>query len=81
MVACLPPVPALIEVVPDFEYRGGLFVVTCPLTGVCRAYRPSTYFATLARMAEVGRSYKFGGAEIVPLFPDHAASASGSPSK
>jgi hypothetical protein len=77
-----PCAAVLVEEPPEFEFRNGLFYVCCPLTGVCRAYRPHTFFKTIAKMVEVGRSYRMASAEVVPLFAEHqAASASGSPSK
>jgi hypothetical protein len=72
-------VPQLVEEPPVFEFRGGLFYVTCPLMVVSRVYRPNTYFATLAAMAACAREYRLSGAEVVPFRRDgppelHAAS-------
>lgn len=50
--------PLLVERPPDFEFRGGLFYVTDPATGIFRAYRPATFFAAFAAMAEVAREFR-----------------------
>lgn len=71
-------VPMLVEEPPVFEFRGGLFYVTDPKAGICRAYRPHTYFATLAAMAKCAREYRVSGAQVIPFKADppelHAAS-------
>ena len=76
-------VPQLVEEPPEFEFRGGLFYVSDPRIGIVRAYRPNTYFATLAAMAACARKYRTSGAQVIPIAPRalHAASASGNPSK
>jgi hypothetical protein len=61
-------VPILVEEPPEWDFRGGFFVVSCPRTGVCRAYPPGLFFKTLAGMAEIARQYRFGEGEVV-AFP------------
>jgi hypothetical protein len=68
------PVP-LIEEPPEFEFRNGIFYVVWN-DGDRKAYRPSTFFATLAAMAQAAREYRVGGAEVIPIKAppdDHAA--------
>jgi hypothetical protein len=79
----LPLPVSLVEEVPEFEFRDGMFYVTCARSSIARAYRPSLFFATLAAMAQCARQYRVNGAEIIPMPPRavHAASASGSPAK
>ena len=72
------PEVVLVEEPPKFEFKNGLFYVTCERSGIHRAYRPSTYFQTIANMVAESRKYRIASAEVVQL---HAASASGSPSK
>jgi hypothetical protein len=67
-------VPILVEEPPEWEFRGGMFVVCCQRTGVCRAYPPRLFFAVLANMAEIAREYRFGEGEVV-AFPRREAAA------
>ena len=72
-------VPQLVEEPPEFVFRGGMFYATDPGSGLVRAFRPNTFFATLAGAAKAAREYRLSGAKIVPFRRDappeiHAAS-------
>jgi hypothetical protein len=54
----------LVEDVPEFEFRGGLFYVMAP-GGEPRAYRPNTFFAAVAAAATAARQFRFAGAEVI----------------
>jgi hypothetical protein len=60
-------VPILVEEVPKWERRGGMFIVSCQRTGVCRAYPPQLYFKVLADMASLAREFRFGEGDVVPF--------------
>jgi hypothetical protein len=69
---------------PEFEYQGGLFHITYDIgpRRVERVMRPAVFFQSVARAVEVSREHRMGN--VVPIEAverDHAASASGSPSK
>lgn len=63
-----------VEEPPMWEFRSGHFFVTCPQSGICRAYPPNVFFKTFAGMAECAKQYNFGGAEVIQ-FPGHAATS------
>lgn len=81
MWKCASPT-LLVEEAPEIEFRGGLFYLTVKAGDetIALACRPSVFFQGLAAAATAARGCKFGGAEVISL-ADHAASASGSPSK
>jgi hypothetical protein len=60
-------VPILVEELPKWERRNGMFIVSCERTGVCRAYPPHQFFALLANMAEIAREFRFGEGEVIPF--------------
>src|SRR5689334_515490 len=73
-----------VEEPPEITYEHGLFHVRQTIGGYCfeRVMQPRVFFQSIARAVEASRQHRMGNVfPLVAAKDDHAASASGSPSK